>query len=165
MNRLKGIRENTIAEIRNILAVFGITEIKAVEIDEDSSPVIIEDAIDGDFSYTLDAVRVTENGLEFDTSNNWERTTYTERNIPTDALLDVEEWLLDNCQTLKKIAKERRSELSAAGEEIPVTIIVTCKRESAAVALLGILRDETLRKGGSLPESLETPDGKAVVYR
>ena len=65
--------------------------------DFDSTPVILEDLEISVFSYTMDSLTYDGNGnVSVDCSNSEYNDTLYISSLPTDILVDVYEWLLEN---------------------------------------------------------------------
>lgn len=65
--------------------------------DFDSTPVIIEDSEDCDYTYTMDRLTYDGNGnVEVHCSNSEDCESFYLSTLNTDVLVDVYEWLLEN---------------------------------------------------------------------
>ena len=65
--------------------------------DFDSTPVIMEDLEDCDYTYTMDRLTYDGNGnVEVHCSNSEDCESFYTTTLKTDVLIDVYEWLLEN---------------------------------------------------------------------
>ena len=92
-NKKEQIRKEAKEAIAGLLKKHNIAELYVVDIDTGSAPVL-QPSEDDNFTYVLDRIEVKEDGtLVFAGSSAYDDVTLYGDNIPTDALLDTQEWL------------------------------------------------------------------------
>jgi hypothetical protein len=100
--KVQEVRKEAIEKIKKLMGA--LTHLNMVDIDEGSSPIVCEDKFDSNFTTTLDSIEINPNGiLVFYHSSSWENGWLEENDIPTDALLDVAEYLEDNKSIIEEI--------------------------------------------------------------
>lgn len=93
--RLQTIRDSVIASIADILDKHSSDTMDVTDLG--STPVIRPDSLYGDDTYTLDRVYASEKGGIFiDSSSSSDNCTDRIEDMPTDALVDILEFLEDN---------------------------------------------------------------------
>lgn len=108
MKSLKEIRTELVDEIVAIVRKAG-GEIYISDIDEGTSPILKDDVCDGNNTYFLDKVEVTEDGLSIDGSSAYANFSWTGNNLPIEALEGVLVFL-----------KEHEEELNAQNHKNPI---------------------------------------------
>jgi hypothetical protein len=157
--RLKVVRGQAHDAITEMLQSHGLDLVLASDIDPGSSPVVLEDPYDANDTFTLDAIRIEDGRLEFDASNCSQNVTYTEDNIPTDAILDIADWLEENEDALRAVS-DPDDENEDEDEKDQVCIRISCDADAVAEFLSSLL-DEISARGGELPDSYEDETGYA----
>jgi len=94
--------------INNIKALMGnLSRLYMLDIDEGSSPVVCENNYDADLTTTLDSIEQKENGqLTFYHSSSYSNGWFSESEIPTDALLDIAEFLEERKEQIQDIIND-----------------------------------------------------------
>ena len=92
-SRLQDVRDSALDSIRMALRGNNIELIEAYDIDPGSSPIIQEDPFDDNNTYTLDRIILDGETIYFDGSNASQNCSWNDANIPTDALLDIADYL------------------------------------------------------------------------
>lgn len=92
------LKQSLMNEIWDIVSKHGVTKLSAVDIDECSSPVIMEDHSDLEDHYTLDTLTVDNDShvIEIDASGSYGSDTFELQNLPCEIVEGVLEWLKDN---------------------------------------------------------------------
>lgn len=101
MKTLKEIRTEMVEEIVAIVRKAG-GEIYISDIDEGTSPILQDDVRDGNNTYFLDKVEVTEDGLSLDGSSAYANFSWTGNNLPIEALEGVLVFLKEHEEELNK---------------------------------------------------------------
>lgn len=94
--------------INNIKALMGsLSRLYMTDIDEGSSPIVCENNYDYDLTTTLDSIEQKENGqLTFYHSSSCSNGWLSENEIPTDALIDIAEFLEERKEQIQEIINE-----------------------------------------------------------
>ena len=154
--RLKVVRGQAHDAITEMLQSHGLDLVLASDIDPGSSPVVLEHPNDANNTFTLDAVGIVGSKLKFDASSCSQSAIYTEDDIPTDALLDIADWLEDNEDALRELSEPDDDD----DEEEQVHIRISCDIHSVT-EFLATLIQEIEDRDGELPESYENETGSA----
>lgn len=97
--QLRALREEAANSILSVMHKCNILSIEAVDVDEGSSPIIIEDPDDGNLSYTLDRIKVYNTDRErllIQASNCWDSADIEEDDLSTDTLIGLSDWVEEN---------------------------------------------------------------------
>ena len=105
MKSLKEIRTEMVKEIVAIVKKAG-GEIYISDIDEGTSPILQEDVCDENYTYTLDKVEVTENGLFLHGSCAYANFFWTGINLPIEALEGVLVFLKEHEEELNELEQD-----------------------------------------------------------
>lgn len=130
--KVQEIRNQAIDSIKMSIGLSMCLEM--VDIDEGNSPIVNEDRYDENLTTTLDRIEQDENGnLTFyhssACSNGWLR----EDEMPTDALIDIAEFLEEHKEQIQEIIAE--IDATAAEEYMPRDMFVKDTYDSVCRAL------------------------------
>lgn len=106
MKSLKEIRTELVNEIVAIVKKAG-GEINISDIDEGTSPILQDDVRDGNNTYFLDKVEVTDDGLSLDGSSAYANFSWTGNNLPIEALEGVLVFLKEHEEDLNKLQNRK----------------------------------------------------------
>ena len=107
MNRVDTLRFNLIEEIETFLNKYDIKKLNAYDVDEGSSPIIIEDKSTLEDNYTLDRIEVDRVGdIYVDCSSTYGNDTLLLADCSVDAIEGVLDWLSDNEDTIAELVEE-----------------------------------------------------------
>ena len=110
-SKLQKIRSESINAIRDILAENHLGSLRMYDLDAGCSPIVQEDTFDDNDTYTLDEIRILNDGcIVFDASSCADNFTWTEDNISTDALVGIEEFLEEHIEEIKEYAETEEDE-------------------------------------------------------
>lgn len=105
-NALGYMKKTAIGHIAGLLLDKGVDVIHATDIDEGSSPVVLEDEYADDLSYTLDRICVRKSKtavqLAVQASNCCETVEVNAATLPVDRLIDILKWLYENQDKIVK---------------------------------------------------------------
>lgn len=96
---LEKIRIEAIVKIVGFVKKYGGVEnaLMLCDFDFGDSPIVKEDIYDGNLSETLDTISLDEKGnLQFHCGSAYKSSTYTIRDIDTDTLVGIADWLEDH---------------------------------------------------------------------
>ena len=94
--KLNEIRETAIAIITAIMHKAGVDTICTYDFAGGDSPIVHEDPFDDNNSYTLDAIKLEEDGsLSFESSSCMSNTCDSEENLDAELLVGIAEWIQD----------------------------------------------------------------------
>ena len=121
--------------INNIKALMGsLSRLYMTDIDEGSSPVVCENNYDEDLTTTLDSIEQKENGqLTFYHSSSCSNGWLSESEIPTDALIDIAEFLEERKEQIQDIINE--TDVTADDNNMPRDMLVKDTYDSLCRAL------------------------------
>ena len=94
LEKINSIREEAIEKIAKVVKTFRGQEINLVECDYNDCP-IVQDSDDDEYIFTLDSVRLEDDGLHFSGSSCWDSNYWNEDTISTDALVGISEEIDD----------------------------------------------------------------------
>ena len=96
LEAIKKIRKEATDHIRAILEKHHLNTLYASDIDEGSSPILVEDTNDSNFTYTLDSIAVNGKTLQFEGSNCWDNISINDDTIDVELLCGLADWLDEN---------------------------------------------------------------------
>ena len=73
-----------------------VTVIDRAELSGTASVTVQANPDDDNLTFTLDRIIYSESGFQFEASNSCENTTFDEKSIPTDALIDIYNYVVEN---------------------------------------------------------------------
>lgn len=126
---LEEIRTEAIDKIVGFVKKYGGVEnaLMLCDFDFGDSPIVKEDIYDGNLSETLDTIILDEKGnLQFHCGSAYKSSTYTIRDIDTDTLVGIADWLEDHID-----------EEEWAGEEAVLTKCPFCESENIELVPAG----------------------------
>ena len=103
--KIELIREGVLSDIKNLLGRYNLTGVNSYDIDEDCSPIILEDEFDDNNTYVLDFLSIKDGQLVFEGSNHAGEYIWSEETIPTDALVDISDWLEEHTDELEELTE------------------------------------------------------------
>lgn len=113
MNRRETFRQlkaETIGAIVSKLVENNLTEVYMTDLDESTSPIVQENELDSNLTFTLDKIELTyKDGkptLTFDASSSCENATYGTDDLSIDILIGIAEFLEDYEDELAEIGRE-----------------------------------------------------------
>ncbi len=110
---LKDLRKQTIKEIKALMSKYNQHTIYAYDIDPGSSPVIREDPLNADFTFTLDDISIEGHGqLIFSASSSVDSFEINANDLDIETLIDVSEWLIKNEDAIKDLPGEEDDDRS-----------------------------------------------------
>ena len=90
------LRRAAIKKIEDFMNGHHIERIYASDIEEGSSPIILEDKNDGNLTYTLDQIMSLADGLYLRASNCCDTADWKAAYVNTDVLISIADWLFKN---------------------------------------------------------------------
>jgi len=90
--QLAKIRDESFGRIADLLEEMNLDEL-CIRDFSNCPPVIREDKLDGNLTFTLDAICLNDGELSFDCSNCWENHTWSKDEIDTDTLVEIVHFL------------------------------------------------------------------------
>lgn len=96
------LRKELCASIADILDKYGIDKLHVSDIDDCYSPIVMEDYMEANNSYTLDAILRKNGDIVFSASNAWNGYDFYINEIGLDFLADILDWLEDNEDEIKE---------------------------------------------------------------
>ena len=93
---IRKIRKETTEHIRAIMEKHHLDTLYASDIDEGSSPILVEDPNDGNYTYTLTSIILEEGKLTFEGSNCCDDISLTENQMDIELLSALADWLDEN---------------------------------------------------------------------
>ena len=103
--KIELIREGVLSDIKNLLGRYNLTGVNSYDIDEGCSPIIMEDEFDDNNTYVLDFLSIKNGKLSFEGSNCSGEYIWSEETIPTDALVDISDWLEEHTDELEELVE------------------------------------------------------------
>ena len=101
----KTFRDEFIGRIKKILTDCGVRTLNISDLDTGDSPMVHWGYYEDD-TFTLDSIRIGKNGkLYFDSGSAFGDESDTEDSIPTDALVEIAEFLGDHKDDIKELAE------------------------------------------------------------
>ena len=133
MNRkIVELRNEAIKSIKVSMGVLNCLEM--VDIDEGNSPIVCEDRYDENLTTTLDRIVQEEDGrLTFYHSSSCSNGWLTEDEIPTDALVEIAEFLEEHKEQIQEIIDE--TDATAEDDDMPRDMFVKNTYDSVCRAL------------------------------
>lgn len=121
--------------INNIKALMGVlNRLEMVDIDEGNSPIVCENTYDVNLTTTLDSIVLDDDGhLIFYHSSSCSNGWLSESEIPTDALIDIAEFLEERKEEIQDIINE--TDVTADDNNMPRDMFVKDTYDSVCRAL------------------------------
>lgn len=106
---IKTLREEITSGILAILNDTGVGDFDTADLDQDYSPVILEDALDSDGHYTLDRIEADfpEGKIYFDASSSYNNICYSNEEVEIESLAAVLEYLEDHREALQTLGTQK----------------------------------------------------------
>lgn len=99
------LRNEAIKSIKDSMGV--LNRLEMVDIDEGNSPIVCENTYDANLTTTLDSIVLNDDGhLIFYHSSSCSNGWLSESEIPTDALIDIAEFLEERKEQIQEIINE-----------------------------------------------------------
>ena len=103
---LDNLKNETLEHIAAVIRRHGEDVIYAVDIDEGSSPIVIDDEYDGNLTYTLDSIRIKkkkeETYIEIQASNCCNTILLDAKKLDIELLFGIFSWLVENEESLEE---------------------------------------------------------------
>ncbi len=103
-SKIQKIRQELFDEIIAVLKKHNLEELCIFDIDEGNSPILDEDYLEADNTYTLDAIKVKNGDLCFEGGSCFSNRTWTEDEISTDALIGIVDFLDEHAEEIEELA-------------------------------------------------------------
>lgn len=105
---VKGVRKRVSNKIRRILRSANLNMLTIADLDLDSSPIVQEDTMDENNTFTLDHIIVNhDNTISIDASSAWaDNLSLEEEEMSTDVLLAIADFLQEHEDDIKLLSKE-----------------------------------------------------------
>lgn len=130
--KVQEIRKQAIDSIKSSIGLLSCLEM--VDIDEGNSPIVNEDRYDENLTTTLDRIEQDENrNLTFYHSSACNNGWLREDEIPTDALIDIAEFLEEHKEQIQEIINE--TDTTADDDNMPRDMFVKDTYDSVCRAL------------------------------
>lgn len=105
---VSGIRNELVESIKKKMR--GLTVIEAYDLDEGSSPILLEDPTECQFIFTLDRItQRKDGGLVFDGSSICENAALTDDEIGLEVLCEIAEYLDKHEWKIEKLVNEEQA--------------------------------------------------------
>ena len=107
--KLEQIRKTALEQIRTYVEKFGSKPENALmlcDFDFGDSPIVKEDIYDGNLSETLDTIVLEDGNLQFHCGSAYTSTTYAEKDIDTDTLVGIVDWLDEHIDEEEWLAEQ-----------------------------------------------------------
>ena len=105
MQRVSKLRAEIISQIETFLDSHGIKCLTAAEVNEGSSPIII-DGLDDEDTFTLDRLINDEVDTILECSSCWENTSVSLYDVNAEVAEGILDWLYENEEEISEIVKE-----------------------------------------------------------
>ena len=100
--QLNKLREESLKEIVEIVENLG-GKLYITDIDDGNSPILQEDFYDGNGTYTLDTIEVSNGAVFFDGSSAYDNRYWSKKELGVETLVEILDFLRDHKEEIENL--------------------------------------------------------------